>query len=120
MSATIDSSSDDILRLRISGLLKKSELDAIQEETIGIYDSRDHVNSLVILENFEGWERGADWGDMSFTTTRGKKLRKMAIAADPKWETEAMMFVGAGVRRADIRFFPAGSLSAAESWLREP
>lgn len=117
MSATIETSLNNTIRIRINGVLQKKELDAVQAASTGVFESSESVKTLILLDHFEGWERGADWGDMSFAMSHGKKLRRMAIVGEPKWETEAMMFVGAGVRRADIRFFPTGLLAEAESWL---
>lgn len=119
MSATVVNTAGNRVTIRITGLLKKSELDELQKllvEQLGRYDE---VCSLILLDNFEGWERGADWGDMSFATTHGRKIRKMALVGNPSWETEVLMFVGAGVRRTDIRFFPVEALPAAQSWIAE-
>jgi hypothetical protein len=60
---------------------------------------------LVILENFEGWERGADWNDLDFMISYGDKISKIALVAEPRWETLALAFAGAGVRRAPVKFF---------------
>jgi len=75
---------------------------------------------LVILENFEGWERGADWGnDLDFLFLHSGKISKIAIVAEPRWETLALAFAGAGVRRAPVKFFPPNELEKARSWLAE-
>src|SRR5207249_12321006 len=66
---------------------------------------------LVILENFEGWERGADWGnDLDFLFLHSGKISKIAIVAESRWETLALAFAGAGVRRAPVKFFPPNEL----------
>ena len=75
---------------------------------------------LVIVENFEGWERGADCGnDLDFMISHGGKISKIAIAAEPRWETLALAFAGAGFRRAPVKFFPSAELEQARSWLAE-
>jgi len=71
----------------------------------------------VILENFKGWERGADWGDTTFFETHGDRIDKIAVVADPKWEVEALAFAGTGFRRAPVEFFPADQLTSARVWL---
>jgi len=73
---------------------------------------------LVILEKFEGWERGADWGnDLEFLFSHSVKIAKIAIVGEPRWETLALAFAGAGVRRAPVKFFPASELKQAHSWV---
>jgi SpoIIAA-like len=72
------------------------------------------------LENFEGWEGGADWGnDLDFLFLHSGKISKIAIVAESRWETLALAFAGAGVRRAPVKFFPPNELEQARSWLAE-
>jgi hypothetical protein len=61
---------------------------------------------LAILENFEGWERGADWNDLDFQHSHGNEIAKIGIVGEPRWEPEALVFAGAGFRRAPVKFFP--------------
>ena len=45
---------------------------------------------LVIPENFERWEHGADWNDLDFMISHGRKIFKIAIVAEARWETLAL------------------------------
>ncbi len=110
---------DDIYVLRISGILKRSEFAAQQGALARQIDTGSKPCLLVILENFEGWERGADWNDLDFLISHGGKIHKIAIIAEPRWETLALAFAGAGVRRAPVKFFPPNELEQARSWLAE-
>ena len=119
MAATIQRESDKLLVMRITGLLKKSELDAALAAAAkqlptapGVY-----INILIIVENFQGWERNADWGDISFYAEHGDKMKKIAIVGDPKLETDLMMFTGAGIRPVPIKFFPLHQVEQARAWL---
>ena len=105
--------------LRISGILKRSEFAAEQSALARQIDSGSKPRLLVILENFEGWERGADWNDLDFLISHGGKIYKIAVVAEPRWETLALAFAGAGVRRAPVKFFPPSELEQARSWLAE-
>ena len=40
-----------------------------------------------------------------FISRTGDKISKIAIVAEPRWETLALAFAGAGVRRAPVKFF---------------
>ena len=110
---------DDICVLRISGVLKQSEFAAEQSVLAHHIDTGSNPRLLVILENFEGWERGADWNDLDFMISHGGKISKIAIVAEPRWEPLALAFAGAGVRRAPVKFFPPNELEQARSWLAE-
>jgi hypothetical protein len=111
---------DDICVLRISGILKRSEFGAEQNALARKIDMGSKPRLLVILENFEGWERGADWGnDLDFLFLHSGKISKIAIVAEPRWDALALAFAGAGVRRAPVKFFPPNDLDQARNWLAE-
>ena len=110
---------NDICVLRISGTLKRSEFAAQQNALVPQMDTGSKPRLLVILENFEGWERGADWNDLDFMISHGGKISKIAIVAEPRWEALALAFAGAGVRRAPVKFFPPNEIEQARSWLAE-
>ena len=119
MTVQIQYQPDDIYVLRISGILKRSEFAAEQNALARQIDSGSKPRLLVILEKFEGWERGADWNDLDFMISHSGKVSKIAIVAEPRWETLALAFAGAGVRRAPVTFFPPNELEEARSWLAE-
>jgi len=121
MTVTIKQEHDNVYLMRITGLLKKSELDAVQTSATKLldYDPLSQVKLLMVVEKFEGWERGADWGDMSFYAKHGNRITRIAIVADPRRETEWKMFVGAGFRTAPVGFFAPSQLDQARLWLAE-
>jgi SpoIIAA-like len=110
---------DDICVLRISGILKRSEFGAEEKALASHIDNLSKPCLLVILENFEGWERGADWNDLDFYMSHGRKISKIAIVAERRWEPLALAFAGAGVRRTPVKFFGPNELDQARSWLAE-
>ena len=118
MPVQIQHQPNDICVLRISGILKQSEFRTEQSAIARQIDSGLKPRLLVILEKFEGWERGADWGnDLEFLFSHSVKIAKIAIVGEPRWETLALAFAGAGVRRAPVKFFPASELKQAHSWV---
>src|SRR5512133_3582005 len=86
--------------LRISGILKRSEFGAEERALARHIDTGSNPCLLVILESFEGWERGAAWNDPALYISHGRKISRIAIVAEPRWEALALAFAGAGVRRA--------------------
>ena len=119
MAAKIDYEPNDVCVLRISGTLKRSEFGAEQATLAGKIDVGARPRLLAILEDFEGWERGADWNDLDFLISHSGEVAKIAIVADPRWETQSLAFAGAGIRRAPVKFFPPEELAAARAWLAE-
>ena len=103
--------------LRITGVLKKAELDAALEAEAKTWKPATKVKVLALLEDFKGWERGADWGDITFMVGHDDQIEKMAIVGDAKWESEALMFAGKGFRKAEVKFFPTNKAALARAWL---
>jgi hypothetical protein len=119
MGATIEREEGNLRILRITGLLRKSEWDSALAAEAEHWGPETRVKVLVIVEDFKGWERGADWGDMDFFVEHDHQIKKIAIVADPKWKLETLMFAGAGFRRAPVKFFPWNQLGPARAWLNK-
>jgi len=117
MPAKIDYEPDDICVIRVSGIWKRSDFAAAQEEVAGRIDAGAKPRVLAILENFDGWEHGADWDDLDFLVSHSDKIAKIAIVAEPKWEVQALAFAGAGIRSAPVRFFSPDQLAEARNWI---
>ena len=110
---------NDVCVLRITGVLKQSEFAASQKEIARKIDVGSKPRVLAVVESFEGWERGADWNDLDFLISHGGEITRIAIVADPKWETQGLAFAGAGVRRAPVKFFSPNELEEARCWISE-
>ena len=117
MPIEIEYEPNEICVLRIRGVLKQSEFAAKQKALADKIDVGAKPRLLAIVENFEGFERGADWNDLDFMISHGGEIAKIAIVAEPRWEVQALAFAGAGVRRAPVRFFSPDELAAARAWL---
>ena len=81
MEMTVKDECGNIYVMRITGLLKKSECDVIQNEAAKAMDNDPQMQAkiLLIVENFMGWEKGADWGDTSFFSRHGEKITKTVM-----------------------------------------
>ena len=104
---------------RFQGVLKRNEFGGTQTVAAQEIDAGFQPRVLAILDGFQGWERGADWNDLDFMLTHGNEIAKIAIVGDPRWETEALAFAGAGFRRAPVKFFPEDAEAQARAWLSE-
>src|SRR5688572_30128600 len=61
MPATIEEQPNHVYVMRFSGTLKRSEFGNTQTFAAREIDAGVNPRILALLENFEGWERGADW-----------------------------------------------------------
>lgn len=119
MPATIQQTTNNIYVLRLSGILLESEFRSTQDTLASDIDAGIKPRLLAILENFEGWERGAEWGNLDFMYWHSPEIAKIAIVGDRRWESEAMAFAGAGLRKAPMKFFPPDEQAQARAWLEE-
>ena len=119
MPATIQRENNNTYLLRLSGTVLRSEFGDAQNKAAKDIDAGVKPRIFAILENFQGWERGADWGDLEFLFSHSNEIAKIAIVGEPRWETEALAFAGAGFRRAPVKFFPSGQETQARTWLAE-
>ena len=117
MGITIQPEEDNLRVVRITGLLRKSEMDAALAAEARKWDPATRLKVLVMVEDFKGFERGADWGDITFLVKHDHQIERIAIVAERKWETDALTFAGAGFRKGEVRFFPQNQLAQARAWL---
>ena len=106
-----------LLQIKIRGMLKKADHDQVVQIAKEAIAREGRVRALVILEEFEGWERHEDWGDVSFMMEQGQDIEKMAIVGDEKWKDDAIAFTAKGFRPTAIEFFAASRANAARIWL---
>jgi hypothetical protein len=121
MTVTVKQEYGNVYTMRITGVLKKSELDAAQAGAAKMLEANPllHIKLMIVVVNFTGWERGVNWDDMKFYSTYGDRIAKIAIVCDPKQEVEFKMFTGAGFRTAPVKFFPPHQFEDAKVWLSE-
>ena len=117
MGVTIQQEEGNLRVVRITGLLRKSEMDAALAAEARKWDPTTLLKVLVMVEDFKGFERGADWGDITFLVKHDHQIEKIALVADRKWESDALTFAGAGFRQGQVRFFPQDQLAQARAWL---
>ena len=120
MSATLAfDPASQIAELRIRGLLKSAEYAPCASELASLIDAGKRPRLLVLLENFGGWDKGGDWISLDFMFTHGDKIAKIAIVGAGTKEAEVRDFVGADLRPSPVRFFQAGEVEEARTWLLE-
>ncbi|SRR5579862_8579062 len=118
MSATIANNRGKVLTVKVCGKLTQPELASAQKQALGIFQKEGAKRLLILVEDFEGWGKGY-WGDMSGQISMEPFIERMAIVGDRKWEGLALLFVGKGVRRLAIEYFPPSDLAKAQEWVTQ-
>ena len=117
MPMAMEHEGGNLFRVEIRGTLRKADLDRYQTELAAHMARLGPVKLLFILEGFDGWETTDGWRDLSFYVKHGDTIERIAIVGAERWRDEALMFVGAELRKSPVRFFVENAASEARAWL---
>lgn len=117
MGFNVIGSSGKLISVKITGKLKKTELDQMQAIASELMKREGKIKILVILEDFLGWEKGADWEDTSFQSKHDSDIEKIAIVGDEKWRNLVFAFTGKPFRPVEIEYFTHSQLDQAHAWI---
>ena len=116
MSVIIQTPASGPITIRLSGELSSSEWLGAQRKAAESMPPDRLTSFLVIAEDFQGWQRGGDWGNLSFQE-HDDRIARMAIVADERWRDDSLLFAGKGLRKFEIEFFPLVDIEKARAWL---
>jgi len=119
MSVEVTDNSDGIVTIKVAGKLAQADIARAQQQAIGIIAREGKIRMLIIVENFQGWEKGGDWGDVSFQAEYDSHIERMAVVGEKRWEEMALIFVAKGYREFPIEYFQPADLAKARAWLAE-
>ena len=118
MSVTITKESENLLVVHIKGTFTFEDLKGFQNSARAEIDSSQKVKLLIRAEQFSGWGKEGDWGDLTFMYEYDPYIEKIAVVAEAKWKDQMLMFVGASGRQALVEFFLPDEIQAARDWLQ--
>ena len=108
MPASIQHENGNLFRIIISGVVRQAELKDVQAVAVRKIARFGTIELLFVLEQFEGWERDTDWGDLTFYAVHDKDIDKVAIVGEEKWRDHGLAFAGAGIRTGRRPIFRPG------------
>jgi hypothetical protein len=104
-----------IFLVRITNRLQYAEFASIQDSVRELIQKLGKIKLLVVLDEFEGWERSDNWGDLSFEEQWDARIEKMAIVGEASRKDEVLIFVGKPFRPVVVEYFE--TVTAALAWL---
>ena len=117
MAFTIIDTSGPIISATISGELGKSEVTQMQAAAVDAMRRFGKISALFVLDNFRGWKREPDWGDVTFMTEHDQEITKIAVVGEEQWRDLVFAFLGKGFRQAEVEYFLPVDLAKARAWL---
>jgi hypothetical protein len=120
MGATVTKESEDLFAVSLDGILTTNELKEVQDQANAAMDKGQETKVLLLAENFSGWAKeGEEWGDLSFMVEHDPYIQKIAVVTSEKLKDDILLFLGAGMRKAAVEYFPTGEEEKARNWLQE-
>jgi stage II sporulation SpoAA-like protein len=117
MSITFTKESEDLFVISVHGIFTFDDLREVEKSARGQIDRNQKVKLLVLAEDFTGWGKGGDWGDLTFMHEYDFNIEKIAVVAEANWKDEMLMYIGAGRRNAQVKFFLYDEEEDARNWL---
>lgn len=117
MSAEIIANTNSLVTIKISGKLTATDLAALQKSASALFHQQGRMRVLVLTENFAGWAKDGDWGDLSFQMEHDGDMERMAIVGERQWLDLALMFTAKGLRKFPIEYFLPADEARARAWL---
>jgi len=117
MAFAIIDATGPIISAKVSGELGKAEVSQIQAAALEAIRRWSKISALFVLENFRGWKREGDWGDITFLTEHDKDIAKIAVVGEEEWRDLIYSFLAKGFRQAQVEYFLPADLAKARAWL---
>ena len=116
MIEQLEQSSGNIIGFKISGTVTKDDYAALVPAVESLVDEVGDINMLFDLSEFH-WEKVSAWSaDMKFGSDYRKKINKMAIVGDKKWQKWLTSIVDPFFAR-EAEYFHTDDSQAAWAWL---
>ena len=108
----------NIVLINVSEKLSIKELKQSQGKCEAAIEAVGNIKILVVLSDFQGWEKAKGWEDISFAEKNDAFIDKIAVVGDKeRWEHLVYAFTLKGLRSVLIEFFGHTDISAARKWL---
>ena len=117
MAFTITDATGPVISAKISGDLSKAEVSQVQAAALKAIQRWSKISALFVFENFQGWKKEGDWGDIRFLTAHDKDIVKIAVVGDEDWRDLIYAFLAKGFRQTLVEYFLPGDLEKARGWL---
>jgi hypothetical protein len=118
MSVTFTKESDDLFVIKVQGVFTFDDLKEIEEKACEQIDRNKKTKLLVLAGEFSGWGKEGDWGDLTFMYEYDACIEKIAVVAEANWKNEMLMYLGAGRRQAEVKFYLKDEAEDARNWLQ--
>ena len=118
MSVIFTKESETLFTIQTKGAFTFNDLKEAEKKAREEIDRSQKVKLLVLAGQFSGWGKEGDWGDLTFMYEYDSCIEKIAVVAEANWKDEMLMYLGAGRRKAEVKFFFYDEEEDARDWLQ--
>ncbi|MFC1637240.1 STAS/SEC14 domain-containing protein, partial [Planctomycetota bacterium] len=83
MSVTFTEEPENLIVVHIKGIFSSEDLKEIQNQGRDEIDRSGKVKLLILAEQFSGWGKQGDWGDLTFMYECDPYIEKIAVGTQP-------------------------------------
>jgi hypothetical protein len=116
VSVTFARKSENLFVIHIKGILTFEDLKEVENKARAEIDRSQKVKLLILAEQFSGWGKKGNWGDLTFMYEYDLHIERIAVVTNRKWTDEVLMFLGTGRRNASVESFH--NEEDASDWLQ--
>jgi hypothetical protein len=118
MFEKMNESSGSVIGYRVAGTITKDDYGQLVPEVEALLQEEDSICMLLDMTPFK-WEKVRAWGsDWRFGRDYHKKITKLAVVGDKKWE-KWLTSIADPFYAQDAKYFRSADMDAAWAWLRE-
>lgn len=109
-----------LIRLHISGVMKRSEVDAAKHQIHDHMQVHGKCLALFVLEpGFSNLEAFVSWDDIDVDVYIKQHVIRLAVVGDLRWRDSALLFLFNSMVPFQIEYFPAHHEGFALAWLAD-
>jgi len=108
---------NNLALIHVSGKLGNDEHSQMLSVLESIIQKTGQIKILVLLKDFEGWEKAEAWEENSVLDRIDPHIKKFAIVGDEEWRDLVTLFTLKGMRPVPIEYFVKDQEATARQWL---
>ena len=108
---------NNLALIHVSGKLGIDEHQRMLSDLESIIQKTGQIKILILLNDFEGWEKAEGLEDHSVMDRIDPYIKKFAIVGDEEWRDMVTLFTLKGLRPMPIEYFTEDQEDTARQWL---
>lgn len=120
MTVLVDFEAPNRITIRVSGTLRREEVDAGKRQVHDLMQAHGHCLAMIKLEpGFSNLEAFVRWDDIDVDQVIKRHIIRLAVVGDLRWRDSALLFLFNTMVPFQIEYFSAARDEFAKAWLTD-